>query len=790
MHQKAANALPVAIYVIALFVTPLGRAAASESQAIQTAEQPVSSGNSSVPQAHLKSAEGDVSLEEIVVTAQKRAQSILDVPVSITAFSGKMLDDYNITSFTDYATKVPNLSFSYGGSSQGTAGLGFSTSRGTAIRGITGPNATGFYIDDTPIMDSMDPRIVDVERIEVLKGPQGTLYGSGSLGGNVTIVTRKPSVTEDDFRYKLLSGYTDHGDFDYGADASANFVVVPETAAVRVVVYESHESPFLTRTYPAPLDPAELVSVPAGEEDAVGASVSLLVKPASGLDVTLRLLYQHQYYEGWPAAFAPLPAFRVVSYTLSRSANVQEVSSDRWSLPSLSINYQGTGWSLTSSTSYFERDTYDLEDGTSGTDYFLSQNYAYTPPSNVPIPWPGDSETTQVVNETRLSVDEIHHVRGILGVFFQNNDSTARELPAYLPGLAATGLWPNNLLYEDNAVALTHDSAVFGELYIRPIDPLTVTLGARDYSITVKGATSASGLVNGGSNAQPLTPTKSSGISPKLGLDYHLSPDEMVYVSASKGFRPGGVNNPLPPPCGPELATLGLTLTSALNFKPDSVWNYEVGTKASFLDQRMSLTAAAFQIDWTQVQQSIYLPICGYSLQGNSGAARNRGTEIEIDGRPAEPLTIRTSLGYQDAVITEAGNGSPQAVGSPVFNIPHLTGSAGAIYEWPLAAQVGTLVLSADYSHIGDSLSGNNTPAMPRFRPSYSVTNARVGLRRNGWDLTFFANNVFNKMANLGDLTTLSYEARIVNSEGINVPDPRVVTLRPLQVGLQFEKRL
>jgi outer membrane receptor protein involved in Fe transport len=129
-------------------------------------------------------------------------------------------------------------------------------------------------------------------------------------------------------------------------------------------------------------------------------------------------------------------------------------------------------------------------------------------------------------------------------------------------------------------------------------------------------------------------------------------------------------------------------------------------------------------------------------------------------------------------------------VGSRVFNIPHWTGSAGAVYEWPLAAQIGTLVLSADYSYVGDSLSGNDTPAMPRVRPSYSVTNARVGLRRKDWDLTFFVNNVFSEKANLGDLTTLSYEARIVNAQGINVPDPHVVTLRPLQFGLQFEKRL
>src|SRR5579862_6737006 len=127
MHQKVASALLATVYVIVGFVMPLSQTAASESQAAQTAAPPVARSDSSVSEQHPKGAEGDTSLEEIVVTAQKRAQSILDVPVSITAFSGKMLDDYNITSFTDYATMVPNLSFSYGGSSQGTAGLGFST---------------------------------------------------------------------------------------------------------------------------------------------------------------------------------------------------------------------------------------------------------------------------------------------------------------------------------------------------------------------------------------------------------------------------------------------------------------------------------------------------------------------------------------------------------------------------------------------------------------------------------------------------------------------------------------
>src|SRR6202167_6252113 len=149
------------------------------------------------------------TLETITVSARKRDESLANVPVSITVFTGESLENFNIQSFTDYATKTPNVSFSYGGGP-----TGISQARTVAIRGITGQNlygtagATGFYIDDTPVPGSVDPRVLDIDNIEVLKGPQGTLFGESSLGGNVRLITKKPSLTEDSLSISAEAGLT------------------------------------------------------------------------------------------------------------------------------------------------------------------------------------------------------------------------------------------------------------------------------------------------------------------------------------------------------------------------------------------------------------------------------------------------------------------------------------------------------------------------------------------------------------------------------------------------------
>lgn len=726
------------------------------------------------------------ALEEITVTARKRQESVLDVPVSMTVFSSQMLQDYQIQTFTDYATKIPNLSFSYGGAAASNVGAGFSSSRGTAIRGITGINATGFYIDDTPVFDSMDPRIVDIDRIEVLKGPQGTLYGSGSLGGNVRIITHKPSLTEDSVRYSTQLSDTRYGSADYGAEVAANTVLVPDSVAVRLMGFFNKDSGFLTRTFPSSADPNVRNSADGdGEGNVLGGSLAALLKPAEGLEVTLRFMYQREYTLGWPVAFAPLPAFQVISYTLDRSIDAREGSSDRWTLPAIDVAYAGQGWSLASSSSYFERASFDQENGTEGTTYALA-GAGFTALPGIPLMWFADINTTRFAHETRISFDPIHHVSGIFGVYYANKHLAILLPPAYTPGLAASGLWPNDNSYSYVGSNPTSEIAGFGELYVSLAPQLTLTVGARKYRLKEESTSVSDGFFQGAQVLQPLTSSTETGISPKYALDFHFNPDAMVYASASKGFRPGGINNPLPDTCTPELTALGQTQESAKRFKSDSVWNYELGAKADLLERRLSVTAAIFQVEWNQIQQPIYLPICAFSITGNSGAARNRGAEFEVNHRPMDGLNLRAAAGYLDAKISEAGASSPQIVGSRVFNIPRVTLSAGLVYERPVSALAARAFLSFDYSYVGDSLSGNNTTAFPRVRPSYQVSNLRLGFRRDKSELSLFINNLFGEKANLGDLVHLSFEPRMLDAQGQSVPDPRVVTLRPLQIGIQY----
>jgi len=302
-------------------------------------------------------------LETIIVSARKREESVADVPESITVFTAATLQDYDIQSFNDYATKTPNVSFSYGGGPTGIA-----DSRTVAIRGITGQNltgtsgATGFYIDDTPVPGSVDPRVLDIDNIEVLKGPQGTLFGESSLGGNVRLITRQPNLTANDYGYMMQAGGTSGGgSADYGANFIGNLVLVPDRLAVRIVLFVNHDAGYLTRTYPDPSSPATsdpFLNVPRtsvddqGQVSSGGGSLTALLRITDNFEAKLRVMFQDTSDHGFPAAYAPLPSFEP-DYTLNRAFNVQPEASDDWALPSLELKYSGQGWSLISSTSFF-----------------------------------------------------------------------------------------------------------------------------------------------------------------------------------------------------------------------------------------------------------------------------------------------------------------------------------------------------------------------------------------------------------------------------------------------------
>src|SRR5579859_906276 len=508
---------------------------------------------------------GDSSseLNTITVTARKRGESLAEVPTSITAFTTESLQDFNIQSFNDYATMTPNLSFSYGGGPTGIA-----DARAVAIRGITGQNlfgtagATGFYIDDTPLPGSVDPRILDIDNIEVLKGPQGTLYGESSLGGNIRLVTKQPSLTGNAFSYSADAGVTSGaGSPDGGLSAVGNLVVIPDKLALHIVAFGDHEGGYLTRTYPAASSPAAtdpFFAAPrtsVGDQGAIttyGGSVSALLRVTDSFDIKVRVMHQQQKDYGFPATYAPLPAFEPV-YTLDRAFDVQPKATDNWTLPSLDLTYRGSGFTVISSTSYFHRHTEDIEDSTYGTQQIFASYYEVAGLPAQPYLWQGDHTHNEISTETRVSFDPVHNLSGTAGFFFSNTNTLFAIPPTYAPGLqqatltnTVVGPWPNDEIWTQRNPANQKDTSLFGELYYKFLEKFTLTLGLREYWLKQRTDYTADGFMNFGPTDSNPQSNSEHGTNPKAGLSYQVSTGTMVYASASKGFRAGGAQAFLP----------------------------------------------------------------------------------------------------------------------------------------------------------------------------------------------------------------------------------------------------
>jgi iron complex outermembrane recepter protein len=725
------------------------------------------------------SAVAEPNVSEVVVTARKVTESVVNVPESITSFSQQTLQAFNIQTFDDYATKVPNLGFSYG-----TGGLGFSTSRTISIRGISGSGTTAMYIDDTPVFDDMDPRVVDIERIEVLEGPQGTLFGEGSLGGAVRLITRQPQMNTYSVDYSGEAGYTtDGGSPDGGVNAVINAGLVPDLIAVRAVTFYDHTPGFITRSFPDSTSPTGMASIgDQGARTDYGGSLSVLFKLTDQLHVTARMLVQHTEFMGLPVAYAPLPAFQVVSLIQDRTANIQEGADDEWYLPSIQLNFDGRGFDIVSSTTYFSRRTDDTENGTEGTYQALYDFYGTTLAPQ-PDPWFENTTFNRLTHETRVSFDRTHRVSGIFGVWYSRTDTVGIIEPNYLPGLAATGIYPTDLDWSNWAGSTTTEKALFGELYVDLPYNFTATLGARQYWLAQETTFYADGIFNGGFSGYDNSNAE-HGVSPKYALQYKIQDNSSAYVDAAKGFRAGGAGGGLPSFCDAGLAAIGLTPEEATKFNPDTVWNYEVGAKSELLDQRFLVTGALFQQEWQHIQQTLFIPSCGFTFEGNAGAARARGAELQATGRLLPSLEIRAGFGYDDARITSSG-ASGEAVGTRVRETPEITETAGFEYTRALTSNYEGFI-SSDYSHVGDSLSSVSSASSILVRPAYNLVNARLGVRWGVYELALFAKNLTNAKPNLGDLNPISYSRYVLNAEGMPVILPRVATLEPFTIGLQF----
>ena len=326
--------------------------------------------------------QGTGSLQEVIVTATKRNEDIQSVGVSITALTAPVLEAKGVEQFFDYGTSIPNLSFGVG------AADGSLAARGVYLRGIEGANTTGFYIDDTPVLETLDPHIVDVARIEVLRGPQGTLYGAESMGGTVRIITAQPDASSLSGQIHSSLSDTDHGSWNRLIEGDINIPLVSQVLSFRASGFYQFDSGWfdkwigpLAEQYPDGLgnEPTTIVH-DVGSLTYWGGQLALRFEPIEGLSFTPRIMYQETDADGDPyATYDPNNLVQREVY------NFQEGGSDRWWLGSFTANYATPFGSFVSSTAVFDRRTFELEDDSDDLSYSLGLPYT-TPGSTNGLP--------------------------------------------------------------------------------------------------------------------------------------------------------------------------------------------------------------------------------------------------------------------------------------------------------------------------------------------------------------------------------------------------------------------
>ena len=799
-------------------------------------------------------------LEEIVVTAEKRNSTVQETAISMTALSGDQLLSQGITSVEDIAAKVPGISIRTAGPGQTEYEMrGLSAGGGTAA-------TVGFYLDETPLSANavalngrtvIDPDLFDLNHVEVLRGPQGTLYGSGSMGGTIRLSTNQPKLGEFEAATDLNASDTSHARANGGGSLMLN-IPLGDISALRVVTTGKYVSGWIDRIvappgdFPAPTAPYDGPNPPAGcgayycdrgnvaaapiqqiikgsnLERFASARASLLVKPSDALSITGMLMYQDIRADGYNN-FQEQPG----GLDIYQPYDQQEPYHDYFRLASLKVEYNMDFASLTSATSFWDREVFQSTDSTEAlqninnlthtvdgvnvANYIqnlyvevdptrqFSEELRLTSTSSGPLQWVGGlyfadlHSGYKTYNQapgfaTALTCGVPSAANPVAGTCPVGSEvpvnSTLRfpdpTLPPYPSAQAAN---PNGVVFNDDNPNVLKQTAVFGEGTYKFRDDLKLTAGLRVYHFSIDNLANQAGLGTAAVNQDHTILAQSAtgnAVLPKLNLAYEPTSDLTLYGTVAKGSRPGGFNLPIPLPTAAVLAVNpfayncgvgAVSVAAQPNYSPDSVWSFEVGEKARFADRRIMVNADVYYIKWTDIQQVLSLT-CGYPYNTNAGNAKSYGPELEVSMLLTTGLTFDISGAYTQAYISDpntAALASGITPGTRVLNVPKYTGVASLNYLAPINDRYNGLF------HLASSLVGPNQDqaAVRQTLPSYNLVDGRAGIASGPWSVALFGTNLTNKVA----LQTINNTVFAWQTYAIT----RVSTNQPRTVGLDFQ---
>jgi outer membrane receptor protein involved in Fe transport len=719
------------------------------------------------------------SVEEVVVTAQKKSERLVDVPMAVSSVKADDLTSQNLVKLSDYVTRLPSVVFEQAGTE--------ARANQIAIRGVAasgGSAATvAITVDDVPFtsatqmaqspLPDLDP--ATLASIEVLRGPQGTLYGASSLGGLLKYVTAQPDPTHFSGRVEVGADTVSEGDQGYSVRGAVNIPIIADKLAVRVNAFDRRDAGYVDNVFPT--NKGEDIN----DTHAYGWRVAALARLSDNLTVDLSYMRQHQsgYSPVIPVCpscttpFSGQPDYTPIYGDLTTSVGPSNRVST-FTLYSGRVHWDLGPVNLTSITSWGDFTSQSNIDQTRIFGFVLP--FYGLSPANATVPLINFDETKKFTQEVRLASSGHHFVDWLAGAFYSHEDITVRQAFTVHDASDKEVGVPLDQVSPGTFV----EKAVFGDLTFNFTDKFDVQVGGR-YS---KSDTESSFVATIDPPVQFIFGPSQSGVNPSLSDSsttwlitprYHFTPDVMVYARVATGYRPGGTNSTVP----------GIPLT----YDADTVTNYELGFKGVLPQYNLTFDADLFQIDWDRMQLTATDAFTQISYFTNAGKARSRGLEMSGDWRPLQGLDVQANATWTDAVLTEdipqpAGASTSLGLkGDRIPGVPKFAANLSVQQDWDVghgfSAYVGgSLVYTS--SRLGDF--PNIVPPDPaafgdRIKmPSMSYVDLRAGLYNNDWTLNLYVRNV-------GDNRAVAY----ASTRG-GTTTPTAIYIQPRTIGFTLAR--
>jgi iron complex outermembrane recepter protein len=746
-------------------------------------------------------------IEQIIVTAQKRAVALQDVPFSVAAPSGEQIRNAGASSLPELGRMVPGLAIADLGPGQSQVALR-GISAGQVVRDQPGVKAqVGVYLDESPISVALftpDLDLFDLERFEVLRGPQGTLFGSGSISGVLRYITAQPELALFGGTVEATASTATDSEFGGAIKGMLN-VPVGATSALRVVGYHNEIPGFIDSVYPGR---GKREDVNSGTKS--GARIAWLIQPTENFSVTPRFVYQKLETDGYPR----IDVWNILGnpFTTTEPAvnpgergqvtQISEGLTDEFRLGDLRLEADVGPVTLSSISTYTNRDVLVLRDASQLTGSVSLDVGGNATQARFNSPLFDRTQLEAVSQEFRIASNDNDTFQWLVGTFFEDVDRRyGQTLPT--PGYDAfsitsgfeadssdTGAPPDTPFFSRLSYNL-QQFAVFGEATWRFADQWAATLGARYYEYDEDRVLTFAGVFSAAlGNLEGVTNTPGSvdsdGFSPRAILTFDVSDDVSINAQVSRGFRLGGINDPLNEPlCGADLPLFSSIFSET--WEDERAWNYEVGAKTQLADGRITFNSAVFFSDIEDLQANVDSGNCSSRIVVNVPEAHTFGVEAELFARPNDRWDLGIGATWVEAEIDSnvTGIGTTPLAGMREGNrmptSPELQASASIGYQQPVFSTLeGFGVFTVQYvgssfTQLADQEAGFGCvgcPGSPRFisfgsptttgvaggpaltsvtydqeLPSYSIGNLRVGVRSDVWEAALFVNNVWDERA-------------------------------------------